>query len=120
MKKIVIILWIILFMSEVVIASDFLHPMDFKGSETEKQQVIEYIKKTVKKKYTSIGMGDPSTLRMMEREELNSFKKLTIAKNRKLLDAVIKQFCKIGMCDYSTISMMYDDQLESFNKKLTW
>lgn len=101
-------------------SKDFVHPFDFKGTDVEKQQVINYIKKNVKKTYGEIGMDDPSTLRMMEKEELKSFKKLTKVKNRKLLDYVIKTYCEIGMCTYDTILMMYNDQLEASKQELEW
>jgi len=65
-------------------------------------------------------MDNPSTLRLMEKEELKSFKKLMEAKNRKLLDKVISQYCKIGMCNYSIISMMYNKEEESSKEELTW
>ena len=101
-------------------SAGLVHPLDFSGSEKEKQQVIEYIKANVKKTYTDIGMGDPATLRMMENKELESFKQLTKVTNRKMLDSVIKTYCEIGMCNYSTLSMMYNKQLEASQKKLEW
>lgn len=61
-------------------------------------------------------MREPSTLRMMEKEELNSFKELTKVENRKLLDAVIRQYCSIGMCNYNTILMMYNDKIKHLKK----
>ena len=71
-------------------AVELIHPLDFKGTEEEKQRVISYIVQNVKETYTAIGMGDPSTLRMMENEELNSFKALMKKENRELLDNVIR------------------------------
>lgn len=65
-------------------------------------------------------MGDPSTLRMMEKEELNSFKQLTKVSNRKLLDDVINQYCNIGMCNYNTILMMYNEQEKASKEELGW
>ena len=101
-------------------ANDFIHPLDFKGSKAEKQKVMQFIVNDVKKTYTQIGMGDPSTLRMMEKQELSSFKKLTQVKNRQLLDSVIKQYCSIGMCNYNTIQMMYNQQKKASKEKLSW
>lgn len=101
-------------------ASEFIHPLDFKGSEVEKAQVISFIEASVKKTYSQIGMGDPSTLRMMENEELKSFKQLSKVGNRNLLDSVITQYCNIGMCNYNTIFMMYNEQNKASKAKLDW
>jgi hypothetical protein len=102
------------------LASSLIHPLDFKGTEEEKTKVIAQIQSSVKQTYSQIGMGDPSTLRMMEKEELNSFKKLTKAENRKLLDGVTRQYCSIGMCNYNTILMMYNEQNNASKEKLGW
>lgn len=102
------------------IANDIIHPLDFKGSEAEKNAVTTAIKANVKEQYTEIGMGDPLTLRMMEEEELESFKKLTKVTNRKLLDDVIDQYCEIDMCNYVTILMMYNEQKKASSEELEW
>lgn len=109
-----------LLLSFSAIAAGIIHPLDFRGTEAEKNKVIAQIKEGVKKRYTEIGMGDPATLRMMEKEELASFKELTTVKNRKLLDSVIRQYCNIGMCDYGTILMMYNEQDKASKEQLTW
>ena len=101
-------------------AIELIHPLDFNGTEEEKQRVIAYIEQNVKETYTAIGMGDPSTLRMMENEELNSFKALMKKENRELLDNVIRQYCGIGMCNYSTFLMMYNEQNKASKQKLEW
>lgn len=101
-------------------AIELIHPLDFKGTEAEKRRVIAYIEENVKETYTAIGMGDPLTLRMMENEELNSFKALMKKENRDLLDNVIRQYCTIGMCNYSTFLMMYNEQNRASNQKLEW
>jgi len=62
-------------------ASGFIHPLDFSGTEPDKSAVISYIQSNVKATYSKIGMGDPSTLRMMENEELKAFKQLTRVTN---------------------------------------
>ena len=98
----------------------FISPINFVGNETNKKRVISFIEKNVKETYTSIGMGQPSTLRMMEREELSCFKELTKVKNKSLLKSVIKTYCDIGMCNYSTILMMYNEEEKSTNQKLEW
>jgi hypothetical protein len=103
-----------------VLAADFVHPLEFKDTKAEKERVINFIKENVKATYTKIGMGDPLTLRMMEKEELQNFKNLIKVKNRKLLDNVITQYCNIGMCNYNTIFMMYNEQLNASKKSLSW
>ena len=119
MKKMSCLLFMVLAASNVY-ADKLIHPLDFKGTEKEKNHVISYIKGNVKEQYTKIGMGDPSTLRMMEQEELKSFKELTKVKNRKLLDGVIRQYCGIGMCNYNTILMMYNEQNKASKESLQW
>ena len=65
-----------------------------------------------------------SLLRMMEEEELNSFKKLTKAKEEVILNNVIQTYCMNsmleGMCMYATILMMYEEEVKASGKKLTW
>jgi hypothetical protein len=117
MKKLTLLLFLFLSTS-TCFAGNLVHPLDFNGSEVEKERVLSYIQHDVKETYSAIGMGDPSTLRMMESEELNSFKQLTKVNNRKLLDNVINKYCSIGMCNYSTILMMYKEQESASNKKL--
>lgn len=101
-------------------ASDFFYPSKFDGSSSHKSQVISFIKGNVHETYSAIGMGDPVTLRMMEKEELNAFKRLTKVDNKPLLSRVIKQYCDIGMCNYSTIYMMYKEQNQASSAQLTW
>lgn len=102
----------------------FVHPLDFDGSETKKQEVIKYIKDRVKADYCDgqLDMCQPTTLRMMENENLNAFKKLTEAKDRTVLDGVIKDYCKSGldMCNYSNLEMMYQENVKANGEELTW
>jgi len=116
-KKNILFLAII---TSAMFAYELIHPLDFKGSEEEKTQVIKQIEKNVEETYCAIGMCDASTLRMMEEEELNSFKELMNVENRKLLDSVIATYCEIGMCSYSTILMMYEEELSASKQKLGW
>jgi len=125
MRRLSIILIIVLLMgvlpeTGLALPYGFIHPLDFSGSESEKAQVISYIKRQVKETYSKIGMDDPMTLRMMERENLNAFKELIRAKNRSILDDVISTYCGIGMCDYNTINMMYNEQMKANNQSLNW
>lgn len=111
---------VILTFSSFAQDSRFVHPLDFRDTRTERDQVIKYIVKNVRETYSAIGMDDPATLRMMEKNELDSFKTLTKAKNRPLLDTVIKTYCEAGMCSYSTILMMYNEQLKASQQSLEW
>lgn len=102
----------------------FIHPMDFDGSEAQKQEVIKYIKDRVHRDYCEGGldMCQPTTLRMMEDQNLSSFKKATQATDRKIMDRVIKDYCQgdIDMCNYGTILMMYQQNLKASKKELSW
>jgi len=98
----------------------FVHPLDFKNTEVDKEKVLKYIVQNVKDTYSKIGMDSPSTLRMMEAEELDSFKKLSNVTNRTLLDKVIVTYCNIGMCNYSTIWMMYNEESQAEQQELKW
>lgn len=117
MKKIALLLSV---MSFSAVSADFVHPKKFSGSEQDKANVVSYIKSNVKETYTKIGMGDPSTLRMMEKEELSSFKKLTQVNNDGLLNNVITTYCGIGMCNYNTLLMMYNEQNKAASQELEW
>jgi hypothetical protein len=98
----------------------FVSPIGFVENEVNKQSVIEFIKKQVKQDYSAIGMGDPSTLRMMESENLKAFKELIKVTNTSLLKEVIDKYCGIGMCNYTTIWMMYKEQEKASQKSLQW
>ena len=102
----------------------FVHPMDFSGSEAHKQEVIQYITARVRKDYCDSGldMCQPTTLRMMEKENLDAFKNATQATNRSVMDRVIKDYCESGvdMCNYQTIWMMYQQNLDASEQSLGW
>lgn len=119
MKK-ALFLFLVLLFPFCSFAASFVHPGSFKGTKTERKQVINFIQQSVKKTYTKIGMGDPATLRMMEKEELSSFKKLLGVKNKPLLNHVVTQYCQIGMCNYNTIWMMYNEQNKASKETLAW
>jgi len=102
------------------VAGDFIHPLEFRGTEKEKKEVIAYIKEHTKDTYSAVGMDDPITLRMMEKEELKSFKELTEVKDRMLLNAVIVQYSAVGMDTYSVILMMYREQKKASEDSLEW
>ena len=117
MKKLILIL---LFIPLTSFAQSYVSPIGFKNTDLNKNKVIEYIKHDVKKTYSAIGMDNPSTLRMMEKENLNAFKELLSAKNKSLLKRVEKTYCDIGMCNYSTILMMYNQEEKASNESLGW
>ncbi|AUX94806.1 hypothetical protein [Mixta gaviniae] len=102
----------------------FVNPMDFNGSEGQKQEVIEYIKEKVKSEYCdgAVDMCQPTTLRMMEKQNLAAFKQLTRAKNREVMDRVISDYCDsaVDMCNYVTIDMMYKQNLKASGEALSW
>ena len=119
MKNLFLTLFIIFFTSNLF-SQSFVSPIGFVENETKKEKVIAFIKKQVKEDYSAIGMDDPLILRMMEKENLDAFKKLTRVTNTSLLKEVIKTYCEIGMCNYSTILMMYNEQNKASKKSLEW
>ena len=104
--------------------ADFIHPMDFDGSEAQKNRVIKIIKDRVKKDYcdSALNMCQPTTLKMMEKENLKAFKSGTRATNRKIMDRVIKDYCQSGLdaCNYTTIYAMYQENVKASESELTW
>lgn len=99
-----------------------VHPMDFDGSEAQKTMVINYITKNVYKQYcTGINMCQESMLRRMEEKDLDAFKSLTKAENRKILDQAITDHCiTLDMCSFSMIKRMYEKNLAASKQKLSW
>ena len=69
-------------------------------------------------------MCSESILRMMEEEELNSFKQLTKVNNVHILDTVWKTYCegilKDSMCSYTVILMMYEEEVKASSSELSW
>lgn len=114
----------LLLVSFSVSAAEFVHPLEFDGSEAQKQQVIEFIKQRVKHDYCNSGvdMCQPATLRMMEQENLKAFKEATQATKPAIMERVIKDYCHSGvdMCNYSTILMMYNENAKASEQKLEW
>lgn len=105
-------------------STSLLHPMDFDGSQEHKDQAINFIKKRVEKDYCegAIDMCQPSTLRMMEQQNLKAFKKSTQATNRQIMDKVISDYCNgaVDMCNYTTIQMMYEKNFKASQQELNW
>ena len=102
----------------------FINPMDFNGSEFQKQEVIAYIKARVRHDYCESGldMCQNTTLRMMEKKNLVAFKEATRATDRSVMDRVIKDYCysRLDMCNYTTIWMMYKKNSEAGRQSLSW
>lgn len=121
MKKLLFFIFLSFFFNAY---ADFVHPMDFDGSEAQKNRVIKIIKDRVRKDYCESGldMCQETTLRMMESENLKAFKQATQAKNRKIMNRVIKDYCNSGldMCNYSTILMMYRENIKASKSSLAW
>lgn len=124
MMKYLLIAFIYLVQINLVFArpNGFIHPANFKGTDREQREVLNYIKKQTKEEYEDLDMDDPSTLRMMEKENLKGFKSLVSnAKNIKLLNKVIEMYCDdMDMCNYGTLWMMYKEQEKASNKELSW
>jgi predicted site-specific integrase-resolvase len=117
MKKILLLL---MFIPLVSLGQSYVSPIGFVNNDNNKNKVIKYIEYEVKKTYSAIGMDIASTLRMMERENLNAFKELLKSKNKSILRKVEKTYCDIGMCNYTTILMMYKEESKAANQSLEW
>ena len=104
--------------------ADFVNPLDFDGSDAQKEQVVQYITEHVRKMYCegAIDMCQDATLRMMERQELSAFKEATQATDKKIMKQVIKTYCDgaIDMCSYSIVAMTYRQNLKASQQKLEW
>lgn len=118
------LLAIAILLTPLAASADFVHPLDFDGSEAQKQEVLGYIEDRVKADYCDgqLDMCQPSNLRMMEKQNLRAFKMLTQAKDRVILDKVIEDYCEGGldMCTYETINMMYNQNVKANQEKLAW
>lgn len=105
-------------------AAGFIHPLDFNGTEAQKQQVIRYIENRVRATYCDgmLDMCQPTTLRMMERENLKAFKQLSEADDRGVMNEVIRTYCDgmLDMCDYTTLLMMYQENARASKETLSW
>lgn len=100
----------------------FINPMNFDGSESQRNEVIEYIQERVRINYCEkIDMCQASMLRMMEKENLEAFKRMTKANNAAVMKRVIDDYChRIDMCDYSTLEMMYQENNKASEQTLEW
>lgn len=102
----------------------FVNPMEFDGSDSQKEEVIQFITKNVHRMYCEgvIDACQESTLRMMERQELSSFIEATEATDKKIMKQAVKTYCEgpINMCSYSTVLMMYRANVQAAKQKLEW
>ncbi|WP_140669109.1 hypothetical protein [Pseudomonas arsenicoxydans] len=91
-----------------------MHPMDFAGSNEEKQRLTTMIEESVNQSYCKAGFDkcQQTTLTLMMKSELNAFKALTMANNRELLDKKIATYCNTTY-PYTLIKMMYDYEASS-------
>lgn len=124
MKKLLLALTF-LFSSTTFAAGKFINPMDFDGSQAQKDQVVEFIKARVHKDYCEgpVDMCQESMLRMMEKKNLDDFKAATKATDRKIMDKVIKDYCEnsmVDMCSYTNIWMMYQQNEKASKQSLEW
>ena len=94
--------------------------MDFKNTDEQKQQVINYIKVQTKKSLEMIDSYNNILAREMEQQELNSFKALTQAKDRQVMDNLIKQLKSINSLNYILLKEMYDQEMMASSQELTW
>ena len=114
-------------------AKELIHPLDFKGTEQEKEAVISFIKADVYKTYCEddlFGVCTEAMVRQQEELFLEGFKKLTKAQDRAVLDKVMKMYCDndheifyqtmVLFCNYALLSEVYEQELNATNSELTW
>lgn len=119
MKKKILILNFLL-VSLISNGQTFVSPIGFIDVESNRKKVLDYIRMDVKEKYAKIGMDDATTLRMMEKENLKSFKELAKVSDTNLLKKVIDKYCEIDMCDYVTILMMFKEEKKAKSSTTEW
>ncbi|MBI0165146.1 hypothetical protein BGI15_02845 [Snodgrassella alvi] len=114
MKK--TILFLILLYSALVQA-EFIHPMDYDGSQEQKKAVKQFIKQQVQHDYCQeLNICNASALRKMEKKNFRAFMKTTHATDRKVMDEAIDHCMHyMDMCEYSIIELKYSDIKKSEN-----
>ena len=119
MKKILLLLFFLF--PSVSFGDSLISPIGFQDTDENRKKVLSFIVKNVKDELSAIGMDDPTNLRIFEKQELHAFKRLTKAKDTKLLRKVIIESCSIfGMCNYDTILTLYMQDMKAANSKLKW
>lgn len=104
----------------VTYSQTYVSPVGFVENEVNKQRVIRFIKTQVKADMQALGMDTPQVLRMMEGEQLASFKKLLKATDLPLLKRMENDMCRLNMCNYQTIWMMYEENYKASKNSLEW
>lgn len=99
---------------------NFINPMNFNGTDKEKEEVIEFIKMSTKKSLELIGMDSDTLKREMEQQQLDSFKELTKATDKEVMEKCIKNLEMIGTLDYTLLKGTYDQEISAKNKELKW
>lgn len=117
--------WLLsIFLYRFAAPDGYVDPITFDGSDAQKTQVINFIKKNVDTAYCKgLGQCSATLLRMMEEAQLKSFKNLakTAREHQKEYKQVYKDYCVgIGQCDYSTLEMMFKEEVKNASKQLTW
>lgn len=98
----------------------YVHPLDF-DPKTQKHIVIKQIQKDTRNLICGFTEScTHSLLRMFEKKELDAFKLLTTAKNRKIMDNLFNLYCTRSECSYSLIWTMYQKEVSSSKKSLQW
>lgn len=124
MKKFIISVSLAIPVLAMAAPAGWINPLMFDGSDAMKAQVVDFIKKNVYHEYCEgIGQCSASTLRMMEKANLDDFKFLAqnAKKNEKAFKQVYKDYCLgIGQCSYSSLKMMFVEEDKNSNTELTW
>lgn len=90
----------------------FVHPLEFRNTEIEREKVEAQIKNQVNEKYNKLGLGDVDEIMLREQEELIAFIQLMKIENRVALDASIKKACSpstaISNCGNVQVLRIYE------------
>lgn len=118
MKKIILFCSIMLSMDIMALPVNFVHPIDFDGSDIKTKEVMEFIEVKVRADYCNsvVNVCDPDTLNMMQEHSFDSFEKLINTTDKEILAQVVDYYCSSysdTFCDYNTIYIMYAKELEA-------
>ncbi len=120
-------LFIITMLTTLIFAQDWapkqvslVNPLTFKDTPEERAQVLEVCKYLAKQSCDLAGMNTPDMLRIMETEELTSFKALVDAQHPELVEEALITCQKAGMVSYSMINIMYNNFVNAQNSELKW
>lgn len=122
--KMLIVLSIIFTSISSYALSNFVHPLDFVNTESDRKKVVEQIKKQVNEKYNKFGIGNFEEIKAKQQEELDAFILLTGVESRRDLDASIKKACSPSMaisnCGYVQILNAYNEFSNKAKADLQW